>query len=151
MAAAYSMDLRERVHQGCGRGSLLEGARGAVSRECAVGQCAQTAPAGNWVVGPAPADEISRVGCSKAQRGWLACAGDRTARCDARRATRGLRTTAALTTIWRELNQLDFTVKKNGTRRRTAAALTSRRSAAGGASGCPSAMSASTCFSMNAA
>ena len=30
-----------------------------------------------------------------------------------------LRTSAALATIWRELNQLDLTVKKNGTRRRT--------------------------------
>ena len=33
----------------------------------------------------------------------------------------GLRTTAALATIWRELNQLDLTIKKNRTRRRTAA------------------------------
>lgn len=32
-----------------------------------------------------------------------------------------LRTSAALATIWRELNQLDLTLKKNGTRRRTAA------------------------------
>ena len=32
-----------------------------------------------------------------------------------------LRTSAALATIWRELNQLDLTVKKNGTRGRTAA------------------------------
>jgi transposase len=32
-----------------------------------------------------------------------------------------LRTSAGLTTIWRALNQLDFTLKKNGTRRRTAA------------------------------
>jgi transposase len=33
-----------------------------------------------------------------------------------------LRTAAGLTTIWRALNQLDFTFKKNGTRRRTTAA-----------------------------
>ena len=33
-----------------------------------------------------------------------------------------LRTAAGLTTIWRALNQLDFTFKKNGTRRRTAPA-----------------------------
>ena len=33
-----------------------------------------------------------------------------------------LRTSAALATIWRELNHLDFTLKKNGTRRRTASA-----------------------------
>jgi hypothetical protein len=32
-----------------------------------------------------------------------------------------LRTSVALATIWRELNQLDFTVKKNRTRRRTTA------------------------------
>ena len=32
-----------------------------------------------------------------------------------------LRTSAALATIWRELNQLDLTVEKNRTRRRTAA------------------------------
>src|SRR5204863_2974635 len=32
-----------------------------------------------------------------------------------------LRTAAGLTTIWRALNQLDFTLKKNGTRRRTTA------------------------------
>jgi hypothetical protein len=30
-----------------------------------------------------------------------------------------LRTSAALATIWRELNQLDLTIKKNRTRRRT--------------------------------
>ena len=30
-----------------------------------------------------------------------------------------LRTSAALATIWRELNHLDFTLKKNGPRRRT--------------------------------
>jgi transposase len=30
-----------------------------------------------------------------------------------------LRTSAGLTTIWRALNALDFTLKKNGTRRRT--------------------------------
>ena len=33
-----------------------------------------------------------------------------------------LRTAAGLTTIWRALNQLDLTFKKNGTRRRTATA-----------------------------
>jgi transposase len=33
-----------------------------------------------------------------------------------------LRTSAGLTTIWRALNQLDLTFKKNGTRRRTAPA-----------------------------
>jgi transposase len=33
-----------------------------------------------------------------------------------------LRTAAGLTTIWRALNQLDFTFKKNGARRRTATA-----------------------------
>src|SRR5262249_3348127 len=32
-----------------------------------------------------------------------------------------LRTSAGLTTIWRACNQLDFTFKKNGTRRRTTA------------------------------
>ena len=32
-----------------------------------------------------------------------------------------LRTSVALATIWRELNQLDLTVKKNRTRRRTTA------------------------------
>ena len=31
-----------------------------------------------------------------------------------------LRTSAGLTTIWRALKHLDFTLKKNGTRRRTA-------------------------------
>jgi transposase len=35
-----------------------------------------------------------------------------------------LQTSAGLTTIWRALRQLDFTLKKNGTRRRT---TTSRR------------------------
>jgi len=34
----------------------------------------------------------------------------------------GVRVSAGLTTIWRALNQLDFTLKKNGTRRRTASA-----------------------------
>jgi len=33
-----------------------------------------------------------------------------------------LRTAAAVSTVWRELNHLDLTVKKNRTRRRTTAA-----------------------------
>jgi transposase len=32
----------------------------------------------------------------------------------------GLRTSAGLATVWRALNQLELTLKKNGTRRRTA-------------------------------
>jgi hypothetical protein len=32
-----------------------------------------------------------------------------------------LRTPAALSTLWREIDRLGLTVKKNGTRRRTAA------------------------------
>jgi len=40
-----------------------------------------------------------------------------------------LRTSAGLTTIWRALNQLDLTVKKNGLRRRTTPARRRRGAA----------------------
>jgi hypothetical protein len=76
MAAAYSMDLRERV--------IKDAKAGLSSKELAV-----------------------RYHVSRA---WV----------DALKQREGLSTAAALATIWRELHQLGITVKKNGTRRRTA-------------------------------
>jgi hypothetical protein len=61
----------------------------------------------------------------------------------------GLRTSAALATIWRELNQLDLTIKKPYTPTNNVA-LTSRRSDGSGEAGCRSTMLVSMCFSMSA-
>jgi transposase len=118
MAAAYSMDLRKRV--------IDDADAGLSSKELA----------GRYHVSRAWVDALKQrrreTGSiaprkqTKFRRRVLEGQEDRlkmlvTAQPDATLAELrdGLRTSAALATIWRELNQLDLTIKKNGTRRRT--------------------------------
>jgi len=118
MAAAYSMDLRERVIEDADAGLCSKdlAARYHVSRA--------------WV--DALKQRRRETGLiaphkqTKFRRRVLAGQEDRlkalvTAQPDATLAELRdrLRTSAALATIWRELNQLDLTLKKNRTRRRT--------------------------------
>lgn len=120
MAAAYSMDLRIRV--------LKDSDAGLASKELAERYHVSRA----WVDalkqrrretgGCAPLKQV------KFRRRVLAAEMDRLAMLLAARpdATllelrEALRTSAGLTTIWRALRQLDFTFKKNGSRRRTTA------------------------------
>jgi transposase len=121
MAAAYSIDLRERVMQDADAGlsSKELAARYHVSRA--------------WV--DALKQRRRETGAiaphrqTKFRRRVLEGQEDRlralvTAQPDATLAELrdALRTAAAVSTVWRELNHLDLTVKKNRTRRRTTAA-----------------------------
>jgi transposase len=121
MAAAYSMDLRTRVlkDSDAGLSSKELAARYHVSRAWVdalkqrrreTGAIAARKPTkfrGRALV----AAEVERLAALVAARPDATLAELRTA----------LRTSAGLTTIWRALNQRDFTVKKNGLRRRAAA------------------------------
>lgn len=121
MAAAYSMDLRTRV--------LKDADAGLASKELAERYHVSRA----WV------DALKQ---RRRDTGGFAPLKQRTFRGRALTATdldrlaalvaaqpdatleeirEALRTSAGLTTIWRALNALDFTLKKNGTRRRTTA------------------------------
>ena len=122
MAAPYSMDLRTRVLQDSEAGVLVEGAGGAVSRQSGVGRRAEAAAARDRVDRAAQADEVSRAGAGRpGRRGSPALVA---ARPDATLAElrEALRTSAGVATVWRELVRLQFTVKKNDSRRRTAPA-----------------------------
>jgi transposase len=119
MAAAYSMDLRERVMEDADAGVSSKdlAARYHVSRPWVDALKQRRRETGSI----APRKQ------TKFRRRVLAGQEDRlkalvTAQPDATLAELrdGLRTSAALATIWRELNQLDLTLKKNRTRRRTA-------------------------------
>ena len=68
-----------------------------------------------------------------------------------RRFRDALRTSAGLTTIWRALDQLEFTLKKNGTRQTNNAAPTSPLSGAAGARRSRSTTRGRTCLSTNGA
>ncbi len=118
MAAAYSMDLRERVitDADAGLSSKELAERYHVSRPWVDALKQRRRETGSI----APRRQM------KFRRRVLAGQEDRlralvTAQPDATLAElrEALRTSAALATIWRELNQLDLTVKKNRTRRRT--------------------------------
>ena len=121
MAAAYSMDLRTRV--------LKDSDGGLSSKELAERYHVSRA----WVdalkqrrreTGAcAPLRQIKFRGRALATTDLDRLAALVAARPDATLAEirEALRTAAGLTTIWRALNQLDFTLKKNGTRRRTTA------------------------------
>lgn len=120
MAAAYSMDLRARVIKDSDAGLLSKALaeRYHVSRAWVDALKQRRRETGS--IAPRPQ--------TKFRRRVLAGQEDRlralvTAQPDATLAELRdrLRTSAALATIWRELNQLDLTVKKNGTRRRTTA------------------------------
>lgn len=118
MAGPYSMDLRERV--------MKDSDAGVSSK--ALAECYHVSRA--WVDAlkqrRRETGSIAPRKQTKFRRRVLEGQEDRlkmlvTAQPDATLAELrdGLHTSAALATIWRELNQLDFTVKKNGTRRRT--------------------------------
>ena len=122
MAAAYSMDLRTRV--------LKDSAAGLSSKELAARYHVSRA----WVdalkqrrretgaFAPIKQTKFRRralVEAETARLGALVAARPDATLTELREA---LRTSVGLTTIWRALNQLDLTFKKNGARRRTAAA-----------------------------
>ena len=119
MAAAYSMDLRERViaDADAGLSSKDLAARYHVSRAWVDALKQRWRETGSM----APRKQ------TKFRRRVLEGRTDHlkalvTAQPDATLAELrdALRTSAALATIWRELNQLDLTFKKNGTRRQAA-------------------------------
>ena len=120
MAAAYSIDLRERV--------IRDANAGVSSKELAARYHVSLA----WVDALKQRwrerGSIAPTVQTKFRSRVLSGQEDRlkalvTAQPDATLAElrEALRTSAALSTIWRELNQLDLTVKKNRTRRRTTA------------------------------
>lgn len=117
MAAAYSMDLRKRVMQDSDAGLTSKGLaeRYHVSRAWVDALKQRRRETGS----------IAPHKQAKFRRRVLDGQEDRlralvTARPDATLAELrdALRTSAALATIWRELNQLDLTIKKNRSRRR---------------------------------
>jgi transposase len=121
MAAAYSMDLRTRVLKdsdgGLSSKELAE--RYHVSRAWVDALKQRRRETGAF----APRRPIKFRGRALATTDLDRLAALVAARPDATLAEirEALRTAAGLTTIWRALNQLDFTLKKNGTRRRTTA------------------------------
>jgi len=120
MAAAYSMDRRTRVLKDCDAGlsskELAE--RYHVSRAWVDALKQRRRETGVF----APRKPTKFRGRALAAADLNRLATFITARPDATLAEirEALRTSAGLTTIWRACNQLDLTLKKNGTRRRTA-------------------------------
>jgi len=121
MAAAYSMDLRTRVLKdsdgGLSSKELAE--RYHVSRAWVDALKQRRRETGAF----APLRPVKFRGRALTTTDLDRLAALVAARPDATLAEirEALRTAAGLTTIWRALNQLDFTLKKNGTRRRTTA------------------------------
>lgn len=121
MAAAYSLDLRVRVLKDADAGlsskELAE--RYHVSRAWVDALKQRRRETGSF--GPHKQTKFRRRALAPAETDRLAALV--VARPDATltELREALRTSAGLTTIWRTLNQLDFTLKKNGLRRRTAA------------------------------
>jgi transposase len=120
MASAYSMDLRERVIQ--------DSDAGLSSKELAQRYHVSRAWVDALKQRRRETGSIAARRQTKFRRRVLEGQVDRlralvTAQPDATltELRARLRTSAALATIWRELNQLDLTVKKNRTRRRTTA------------------------------
>ena len=122
MAAAYSMDLRTRVlrDSDAGLSSKELAERYHVSRAWVDALKQRRRETGSFAPRKQTKFRRSRVGGDG--HGSVSRTGHR-AQPDATLAELrdALRTSAGLTTIWRALNQLDFTLKKNGTRRRTTA------------------------------
>ena len=122
MAAAYSMDLRTRelkdADAGLSSKELAE--RYHVSRAWVDALKQRRRETGAF----APRPQLKFRGRALAATDLERLATVIAARPDATLAElrEALRTSAGLTTIWRALNQLDLTFKKNGTRRRTAPA-----------------------------
>jgi transposase len=118
MAAAYSMDLRERVIEDvdAGLSSKELAARYHVSRAWVDALKQRRRETGS----------IEPLKQTKFRHRVLDGQDDRLAALIAAQPDAtlvelrdALRTAAGLATIWRAINQLDLTVKKNGTRRRT--------------------------------
>jgi transposase len=117
--AAYSLDLRKRVLRAWDAGLDAEGvaAKYEVSRAWVHRLVQRRRETGS--IAPRPQTKFRhRVLAGQETR----LAALITARPDATLAElrEALPTTAALSTLWREIDRLGFTVKKNGTRRRTA-------------------------------
>jgi transposase len=121
MAAAYSMDLRTRVLKDSDAGlpSKELAARYHVSRAWVDALKQRRRETGAFA--PVKQTKFRRRALVEAEMARLATLV--AARPDATltELREALRTAAGLTTIWRALNQLDFTFKKNGTRRRATA------------------------------
>jgi len=121
MAAAYSMDLRSRVLTDADAGltSKQLAERYHVSRAWVDALKQRRRETGAF----APFRPTKFRGRALAAADLNHLAAFVAARPDATLAEirEELRTAAGLTTIWRALNQLDFTFKKNGTRRRATA------------------------------
>ena len=118
MAAAYSMDLRQRV--------IADADAGLSSKDLAARYHVSRAWVDALKQRRRETGAIAAHKQTKFRRRVLAGHTDRLkalvmAQPDATLAELrdALRTSAALATIWRELNQLDLTLKKNRTRRRT--------------------------------
>jgi transposase len=118
--APYSMDLRSRV--------LRDSEAGMPSKEVAVKYSVSRAWVDRVKQRRRERGETSPRQQTKFRRRVLEGQEDRlvfliTARPDATLAELrdALRTSAALSTLWREIDRLGLTVKKNGIRRRTAA------------------------------
>ena len=122
MAAAYSMDLRTRVLKDADAGLTSEelAERYHVSRAWVDALKQRRRETGAF----APLKQTKFRGRALATTDLDRLAALVAARPDAtlEELREALPTSAGLTTIWRALNQLDFTFKKNGTRRRTTAA-----------------------------
>ena len=121
MAAVYSMDLRDRV--------IKDADAGVSSKELAARYHVSRAWVDALKQRRRETGSITPRKQTKFRHRMLAGQEDQlralvTAQPDATLAELRdrLRTSAALATIWRELNQLDLTVKKNTPRRRTTAA-----------------------------
>jgi transposase len=122
MAAAYSMDLRSRVLKDADAGltSKALAERYHVSRAWVDALKQRRRETGAF----APLKQTKFRGRVLAERDLARLAAFVAARPDAtlEELRAALRTSAGVTTIWRALQALDLTVKKNGVRRRTAAA-----------------------------
>lgn len=118
MAAAYSMDLRDRVIKDADAGlsSKQLAERYHVSRAWVDALKQRRRETGS--IAPHKQTKFRRrvlAGHEERLKALVAAQPDATL-AELREA---LDTPAALATIWRQLNQLDFTLKKNRTRRRT--------------------------------
>lgn len=122
MAAAYSMDLRKRVlkDSDAGLASKDLAERYHVSRAWVDALKQRRRETGAF----APLKQTKFRGRALVVAETERLAALVAARPDATltELREALRTSAGLTTIWRALNQLDLTFKKNGSRRRTATA-----------------------------
>ena len=118
MAAAYSMDLRKRVIQDAEAGvsSKLLAARYHVSLTWVNALKQRKRETGS--IAPLPQTKFRRRvldGQDETLKALVLARPDATLS-ELREA---LKTSAGVATIWRALQQLDLTIKKNGTRRRT--------------------------------